>query len=144
MQLQLKTLLNHVHAFKGFVYDDVRLARPEGRSTRHITAKMVPHKASKPLCGSCEQPRACYDHPRERSFMFVPLWGMMVYLLYRWCLLKSVKNLTKKQHGCLKGLLRLNLRTVRAYLLKEDFTGCATFLDRAINLHPGWICTLAD
>jgi len=39
----------------------------------------------------------------------------------RWCLLKRVKNLTKKQLGRLKGLLRLNLRTVRAYLLKEDF-----------------------
>jgi transposase len=40
----------------------------------------------------------------------------------RWCLLKRVKNLTKKQYGRLKGLLRLNLRTVRAYLLKEDFS----------------------
>ena len=31
------------------------------------------------------------------------------------------KNLTKTQCGRLKDLLRLNLRTVRAYLLKEDF-----------------------
>lgn len=82
MQLQLKTLLNHVHSFKGFVYEDVRLVRPEGKCTRHITATMVPRKTSKPLCGSCEQPRACYDHQPERSFLFVPLWGMMVYLLY--------------------------------------------------------------
>jgi transposase len=82
MQLQLKTLLNHVHSFKGFVYEDVRLVQPEGKCTRYITAKMVPRKTSKPRCGSCEQPRACYDHQPERSFLFVPLWGMMVYLLY--------------------------------------------------------------
>lgn len=82
MQLQMKTLLNHVHAFKGFVYEDVRLVQPEGKTTRHITAKISPRKNSKPLCGSCEKPRSCYDHQPERSFLFVPLWGIMVYLLY--------------------------------------------------------------
>lgn len=39
----------------------------------------------------------------------------------RWCLLKRPGNLTKKQTGRLRGLLRLNLRTARAYILKEDF-----------------------
>jgi transposase len=41
----------------------------------------------------------------------------------RWCLLKRPENLTEKQEATLKDLLRLNLRTVRAYLLKEDFQG---------------------
>ena len=39
----------------------------------------------------------------------------------RWCLLKRVANLTTRQRGRLRELLHLNLRTVRAYLLKEDF-----------------------
>lgn len=39
----------------------------------------------------------------------------------RWCLLKRPARLTEKQHGRLADLLRLNLSTVRAYLLKEDF-----------------------
>jgi transposase len=39
----------------------------------------------------------------------------------RWCLLKHKKNTTKKQRSRLRDLLRYNLRTVRAYLLKEDF-----------------------
>lgn len=39
----------------------------------------------------------------------------------RWCLLKRPVNLTEKQKGRLAELLRLNLRTVRAYLLKERF-----------------------
>lgn len=39
----------------------------------------------------------------------------------RWCLLKRRENLTGKQKGRLRELMRCNLRTVRAYLLKEDF-----------------------
>jgi transposase len=39
----------------------------------------------------------------------------------RWCLLKRVENLTRKQTVRLAELLRYNLRTVRAYLMKEDF-----------------------
>ena len=39
----------------------------------------------------------------------------------RWCLLKRPENLTEKQVDRLKVLLAYNLRTVRAYLLKEDF-----------------------
>ena len=38
----------------------------------------------------------------------------------RWCLLKRPKNLTDKQNIKLAELLRYNLRTVRAYLLKEE------------------------
>lgn len=39
----------------------------------------------------------------------------------RWCWLKRVWNLTRKQAVKLKELLKYNLQTVRAYLLKEDF-----------------------
>lgn len=39
----------------------------------------------------------------------------------RWCLLKNPKNLTENQKVKLKDLLQCNLKTVRAYLLKEDF-----------------------
>jgi len=39
----------------------------------------------------------------------------------RWCLLKRSENLTTPQKGRLKELLRYNLKSVRAYLLKEDF-----------------------
>lgn len=39
----------------------------------------------------------------------------------RWCLLKRVANLTGRQAAKLSELLRYNLRTVRAYLMKEDF-----------------------
>jgi transposase len=39
----------------------------------------------------------------------------------RWCFLKRPENLTKKQGVKLKELLQANLKTVRAYLLKEEF-----------------------
>ena len=39
----------------------------------------------------------------------------------RWCLLKRVENLTDQQWVRLKDLVRYNLKTVRAYLLKEEF-----------------------
>lgn len=41
----------------------------------------------------------------------------------RWCLLKRKENLTEKQEAKLKDLLQYNLKSVRAYLLKEDFDG---------------------
>ncbi len=39
----------------------------------------------------------------------------------RWCLLKNPKNLNENQKVKLKELLACNLKTIRAYLLKEDF-----------------------
>lgn len=39
----------------------------------------------------------------------------------RWCLLKRKANLKDTQRVRLRDLLRYNLKTVRAYLLKEDF-----------------------
>ena len=39
----------------------------------------------------------------------------------RWCLLKRPENLTDKQRISLRELLAYNLKSVRAYLLKEEF-----------------------
>ncbi len=39
----------------------------------------------------------------------------------RWCLLKRKANLTKKQVVKLRELMKYNLRSVKAYLMREDF-----------------------
>jgi len=39
----------------------------------------------------------------------------------RWLLLKKAENLTAKQTGRLKDLLKLNLHSIKAYLMREDF-----------------------
>ncbi len=57
----------------------------------------------------------------------------------RWCVLKRPENLTEKQEAKLADLIHYNLKTVRSYLLKEDFqlfwyyvspTWAGKFLDR--------------
>jgi transposase len=56
----------------------------------------------------------------------------------RWCLLKRPENLTEKQVDRLKDLLACNLRTVRAYLLKEDFQRFWTYSS------PAWAGKFLD
>ena len=56
----------------------------------------------------------------------------------RWCLLKRKENLTEKQEIKLNDLLKYNLRSVRAYLLKEDFHGFWTYVS------PAWAGKFLD
>jgi transposase len=56
----------------------------------------------------------------------------------RWCLLKRKTNLTTTQRFRLRDLLRHNLGTVRAYLLKEDFHQFWTYAS------PTWAGTFLD
>jgi len=56
----------------------------------------------------------------------------------RWVLLKRQHHLTEVQHGRLAELLRANLRTVRAYLLKEDFHAFWGYAS------PGWAGRFLD
>ncbi len=50
----------------------------------------------------------------------------------RWCLLKRPENLTLKQNVRLRDLLRYNLQSVRAYLLKKT-----SISSGAMCLRPG-------
>jgi transposase len=56
----------------------------------------------------------------------------------RWCLLKRPENLTDKQTVKLDELLKYNLRSVRAWLLREDFQ---RFWDYST---PGWAARFLD
>jgi transposase len=56
----------------------------------------------------------------------------------RFCLLKRPENLTERQEIKLAELLRHNLRTVRAYLLKEDFQGFWDYVS------PAWAGRFLD
>ena len=44
---------------------------------------MRPRVGSKAICSGCHRPAAGYDHLAERSFEFIPVWGFLVFLLYR-------------------------------------------------------------
>ena len=56
----------------------------------------------------------------------------------RWCLLKRSENLTDRQTVKLSELLKYNLRSVRAYLLKEDFHRFWEYVS------PGWAGKFLD
>lgn len=62
----------------------------------------------------------------------------------RWCLLKRPENRTAKQTAKLRELLKYNLRTMRAYLMKEDFQQFWTYRSPAWagKFLDGW-CTRA-
>ena len=59
----------------------------------------------------------------------------------RWCILKRPENLTEKQQVKLKDLLRYNLQSVRAYLLKEDFQNFWNYASStwALKFLDGWL-----
>ena len=52
----------------------------------------------------------------------------------RWCLLKNPENLTERQTVRLSELMKYNLKSVRAYLQKEDFQGCSS----GFRYQAGW------
>ena len=55
-----------------------------------------------------------------------------------WCLLKRKENLTEKQEATLENLLQYNLKSIRAYLLKEDFNGFWAYVS------PSWAGKFLD
>jgi transposase len=77
--MRIITLLNQCHHHPGFVYENA-LVGPE---TNSIEIGIRPRRGTKPVCSGCHQPGACYDHLSVRRFEFVPLWGMLVYFVYR-------------------------------------------------------------
>jgi transposase len=80
MQLEVKTILNLVQHYPGFVYRDVRLVR--GLRAPVIEVRCEPHRSVPPCCSVCGEPCPGYDHLPERSWQFIPLWGFFVSFFY--------------------------------------------------------------
>lgn len=76
--MELLTILNQCHRFRGFVYQQAVFAAD--RKSIEITVR--PRTGSKAICSGCHQPAAGYDHLAERRFEFIPIWGFLVFLLY--------------------------------------------------------------
>jgi transposase len=80
MQLEVKTVLNRIQHFVGFVYQDVRLCSSRGRL--RIEAWIEPHGGMRARCSECRRPAPGYDRLPERWWLFVPLWGIVTWFLY--------------------------------------------------------------
>ena len=76
--MELITILNRCHRFRGFVYHRARFS-PDHKS---IEVSVRPRKGSAAICSRCHQPAPGYDQLAERRVEFIPLWGFFVLLLY--------------------------------------------------------------
>lgn len=82
MQLQVKTLLNAIQHFPGFVYQDIRLHRHGDGRPRHVEIAVQPHGGIPPKCSRCLQPAPGYDQLPQRSWLFIPLWGIQTSFVF--------------------------------------------------------------
>ena len=81
MQLEVKTVLNRIQHFVGFVYQEIQLHG--GRIGQPwLTITLQAHKGIRGRCSECRRPAAGYDRLSERHWRFVPLWGMPTWFLY--------------------------------------------------------------
>jgi transposase len=81
MQLEVKTILNRIQHFAGFVYQEVRFGySAKGRLRIHV--QLEPHRSSRGNCSECRKPAPGYDRLPQRSWLFVPLWGIKTYFFY--------------------------------------------------------------
>jgi transposase len=79
--MQLKTILNRVEKHKSFVYGDATLGGTAKKPTLEIAVE--PRANGQPTCSGCKRRQPGYDRLPPRSFEFVPLWGIAVFLVYR-------------------------------------------------------------
>jgi len=76
--MELITILNRCHRFRGFVYQQAHFSADK----KSIEVAVRPRKGSVAVCSRCHQPARGYDQLAERRFEFIPLWGFFVFLLY--------------------------------------------------------------
>jgi transposase len=75
------TVLNRLEKHKGFIYGKARMMdTEEGKFWIEIPVRA--RKSSQGVCSVCGHPGPAYDRLSERSFQYVPLWGIPVLLLY--------------------------------------------------------------
>jgi transposase len=82
MQLQVKTVLNAIQHFPGFVFQDIRLRRHRDGVAKQVEISIEPHEAIPAKCSRCLRPAPGYDRLPERSWLFPPLWGLSAWFVY--------------------------------------------------------------
>jgi transposase len=75
--MELITILNRCHRFRGFVYQHAYFSADK----KSIEVAVRPRKGSTAVCSRCHLPAPGYDQLAERRFEFIPLWGFLVFLL---------------------------------------------------------------
>jgi transposase len=76
--MEVITILNRCHHFRGFVYQHARFSADH----KSIEISVRARKGSAAICSRCHQTAPGYDQLAERRFEFIPFWGFFVFLLY--------------------------------------------------------------
>ena len=76
----VKTILNKIHRFKSFIYTYARFSTNDEKMILEVG--MEHRKNSKPLCSGCLGFCPGYDHLPERSYEFIPFWGIPTFFIY--------------------------------------------------------------
>jgi len=77
--ITLKTILRQVHPIKGFVYHSVGW---DPLVPEVLRAEVREREGSRGRCSGCGRKAAGYDRQPQRQWRFVPLWGIVVWLVY--------------------------------------------------------------
>jgi transposase len=80
MNVKVKTILNRIQPLNDFVYRDLRLEETAEGACVRIT--LDAHRQRAARCSICATPAPGYDREPERSWLFVPLWGLKVEWRY--------------------------------------------------------------
>ena len=75
-QLKVKTLLNRLQPFAGFIYQRITLTADT------IEVEVQSHAQRRPRCSRCQQSCPGYDRLPPRRWLFVPLWNLPVWFIY--------------------------------------------------------------
>lgn len=76
--MELITILNRCHRFRGFVYQHAYFSA----DNKSIEVAVRPRRGSTAVCSRCHLPAPGCGQLAERRFEFIPLWGFLVFLLY--------------------------------------------------------------
>jgi transposase len=83
-RMHIKTILNRVTHYKSFVFGKVTWLEVEQGDPPAFEVELKPRANGRPICSRCHRPGAVYDRSREpRRFEFIPVWGIVVYFVYR-------------------------------------------------------------
>jgi hypothetical protein len=77
-QVEVKTLLNRVQPFAGFVYQSVILDKSKDGAC--VKVRIEAHRGIRGKCAICRKPSPGYDQLAERSWLFVPRCGDLSFV----------------------------------------------------------------
>jgi transposase len=97
IQLQVKTILNRIQRFAGFVYQEVQMHCHEGKA-ESIEIRLAAHAGIQGRCSECRRLAPGYDRLPERGWLFVPLWGIETWFRYAPRRVKCAEHGVKVEH----------------------------------------------